>query len=108
MRVLLDECLPRKLRRELPEHEVRTVLEAGWSGTRNGDLLRRAAAQFDVFITIDANIQYQQNTRDLPLAIVVLVAHSNDVEKLKPLMPQVRELLSKARSPGTYRVGPVS
>lgn len=108
MRVLLDECLPRKLRRELPEHEVRTVLEAGWSGTKNGELLRRAAAEFDVFITVDANIPYQQNTSDLPLAIVVLVAYSNDVEKLKPLMPNVRQLLATDPGRALYRIGPAS
>ena len=104
MRVLLDECLPRKLRRELPEHDVRTVVEAGWGGPRKGALLRVAAAEFDVFITIDSNIEYQQNTATLPIAVVVLAAHSNDVAVLRPLMPQVRALLSELRRGSLYRI----
>lgn len=105
MRVLLDECLPRRLRRELPDHEVRSVLEAGWSGMKNGALLRRAATEFDVFLTVDSNIEHQQNTAALPLAVVVPVAYSNDVEKLKPLMPAVRELLPSIQNGTLYRVG---
>ncbi len=66
MRVLLDECVPRKLRREFPGHEVRTVTEMGWGGTRNGALLRRAAGEFDLLLTVDTNLEYQQNTSALP------------------------------------------
>ncbi|MBW3571260.1 MAG: DUF5615 family PIN-like protein [Gemmatimonadetes bacterium] len=104
MRVLLDECTPRKLRRDLPEHEVRTVAEMGWSGTRNGALLRRAGAEFDVLLTVDSNMEFQQNLTDLPLALVVLVAHSNDVDVLRPLMPQVRELLPVIERGRLYRI----
>jgi hypothetical protein len=63
MKVLLDECVPRKLRRELPEHEVLTVMEQGWSGIKNGKLLALAAPEFDVFLTIDQNLKYQQNLK---------------------------------------------
>jgi predicted nuclease of predicted toxin-antitoxin system len=61
MRVLLDECVPRALRRELPGHNVKTVAEAGWAGVKNGELLQLAANEFDVFLTIDRNLEYQQN-----------------------------------------------
>ena len=72
MRVLLDECTPRKLRRDLPEHEVRTVGEMGWGGTKNGALLLRAAGEFDVLLTVDSNMEFQQNTAALPLAGEIL------------------------------------
>jgi len=98
--VLLDECVPRRLRRELPGHDVHTIIEMGWSGIKNGPLLRRAAQEFDVFLTVDQGVEYQQNPLGLDLAIVVMVAATNDIDDLRPLMPRVRETLSSA-SPGT-------
>lgn len=94
MRVLLDECLPRKLKSELPGHEVFTVPEMGWAGIKNGALLRIAAERFDVLITTDQNIEHQQNLTDLELSIVVLIAISNDIDLLRPLMPRVRKTLA--------------
>ena len=93
MRVLLDECAPRKLRRELPEHEVRTVVEMGWGGTKNGALLKKAGEEFDVLLTVDSNLEYQQNTSALPVGVIVLISVSNSFAALRPLMPQVRDLL---------------
>ena len=104
MRVLLDECLPRKLRRELPGHDVRTVVEAGWSGTKNGALLHRAAGEFDVLLTVDSNMEYQQNTATLPIAVIVLISRSNDVDVLRPLMPAVLELLRDVEPGRLYHV----
>lgn len=104
MRVLLDECTPQKLRRDLPEHEVRTVGEMGWRGTKNGALLLRAGAEFDVLLTVDANMEFQQNIALLPLAVVVLVAFKNDIDLLRPLMPQVRELLPTIERGRLYHV----
>ncbi len=104
MRVLLDECLPRKLKREIPEHQVMTVPEAGWAGKKNGELLRLAATLFDVFVTIDQNLQYQQDLRTSAtgtLAIVVLQASSSRLEALLHLIPQLRMAL------GTIRPGQV-
>jgi len=72
----------------------------GWSGIKNGPLLRRAAQEFDVFLTVDQGVEYQQNLFGLDLAIVVMVAATNDIDDLRPLMPRVRETLSSA-SPGT-------
>jgi hypothetical protein len=65
MRVLLDECVPRALRKELPGHEVKTVAEAGWAGVRNGELLQLAAKQFDLLLTVDRNLEYQRTLQAL-------------------------------------------
>ena len=105
MRVLLDECLPRRLRRELPGHEVVTVAEAGWAGVSNGTLLRRAAGAFDAFITVDRNSSFQVDLSELRLAVVVLVAVSNRFEVLKPLMPEVVRLLPLLSRGRVVRVG---
>jgi len=94
MRGLLYECMPKKLALELPEHDVRTVVQAGWSGTKSGALLRLAAESYDVFLTVDQNLQYQQDKNSLPLPVVVLVALSNDIDDLTPLMPSAKLLLS--------------
>jgi hypothetical protein len=89
MRVLLDECVPRALRQELLGHEVVTVAEAGWAGVKNGELLQLAARQFDLLLTVDRNLEYQQNFAGLALAVIVVHAPSNDVAVLRPLMPAV-------------------
>jgi hypothetical protein len=94
MRVLLDECVPRKLRRELAEHEVLSVTERGWSGIENGELLALAEAEFDVFLTVDQNLKYQQNLKSFNIGIVVLVARTNRLRTLLPLMPDVKALES--------------
>jgi predicted nuclease of predicted toxin-antitoxin system len=89
MRVLLDESLPRRLLHFLPGHEVSTVAEAGWSGLKNGELLRLAASRFDLFVTADQNLQYQQNLSSLPLSVAVLAARSNRLDELLPLVSQL-------------------
>ena len=104
MRVLLDECVPRALRKELPGHDVKTISEAGWRGVKNGALLRLAAEDFDVLLTVDRNLEYQQNFSGLKLAVVVIEAESNDVAVLRPLMPAVREALPRARPGMVIRV----
>lgn len=93
MRVLLDECLPRKLKREVQGDVVRTVPEVGWAGTKNGALLRLVEREFDVFLTNDQNIEHQQNLKRFDLAVVVLVALTNDIEDLRPLMPAANEAI---------------
>ena len=72
MRLLLDECVPARLRRSLPSHQVSKVVQEGWSGVKNGKLLALAATGFDAFITVDKNLSYQQNTSNLPVAVLVL------------------------------------
>ena len=100
MRVLLDECVPRALRRELTGHQVETVTEVGWAGVKNGQLLQMAARRFDVFLTVDSNLEYQQNFSGLELAVVVVHASSNDIAVLRPLMPAVLAAIADTK-PGT-------
>ena len=99
MRLLLDECLPRQLKRELVGHEVWTVPEAGLAGLKNGALLMNAAGRFDVFLTVDANLRHQQNVAKLQLAVLVLRALSNDMSDLRGLVPAVLAALP-ALAPG--------
>lgn len=88
MRILLDECVPRRLRQELPGHDVHTVPEMGWSGKKNGELLQLMAVQgFEVLLTVDQSIRHQQNLQTAGIAVVVLVAVSNRLGDLVPLMP---------------------
>ena len=102
MRILLDECVPRPLRRELLAHEVHTVVEMGWAGKRNGELLRLLTAEhFAVFLTTDQNLRYQQNFRGLQVAVVVLIAPTNRLDDLLPLMPTVRTVLGTIQ-PGAF------
>ena len=89
MRILLDESLPHRLRVAFPGHEVATVAEVGWSGRQNGELLQLAAARFDLFVTADQNLQYQQNLSSLPLSIAVLAGRDNRFETLLPLATQL-------------------
>ena len=90
MKILIDECLPRKLKRELSEHDVQTVPEAGWAGRKNGELLKLMSGVYDVFITVDSNMQYQQVLEQAQVGFIVLSAHNNKLETLLPLMEQVK------------------
>ena len=83
MRILLDESLPRRLRQLFAGHEVVIVVKAGWSGVTNGELLVPAAPHFDIFVTADQNLQYQQNLSTLPMTVAVLVAQDNQLESLR-------------------------
>ncbi len=105
MRVLLDECVPRALRGDIPGHEVRTVAEAGWAGVKNGELLRLAASQFDLLITVDRNLEYQQSFAGLSIAVIVIDALSNDVAVLRPLMPAVVAAIAQAKPGMVTHVG---
>lgn len=105
MRILLDESLPIELRDELPQHSIRSVQEMGWSALKNGELLRRAVDEFDVFLTADQNLQYQQNVKALPIAVAVLVAKSNRIQSLKPLVPALLSALASFEPRTLFRVG---
>lgn len=93
MKVLLDECLPRKLKMLFVDHEVTTVPEARWAGVKDTALLRLAETRFDVFVTADQNLQYQQSIGSTTLGIVILVAKNTMLETLRPLVPGVLEAL---------------
>ena len=95
MRVLLDECVPKRLGRELIGHDVRTVRHQGWSGKKNGELLRlMSAAGFEVLLTVDKGIRHQQNLRSAGVAVVVMISHGNRFSDLLPLMPKVSMALN--------------
>jgi predicted nuclease of predicted toxin-antitoxin system len=106
MRLLLDESVPLKLRNYLPGHSVAVVKELGWTGTKNGSLLALAARQFDVVITVDKGMQHQQNLHALPVAVVILVAKSNALKALVPLIPKLEAELRilKPRSLSVIRI----
>jgi hypothetical protein len=100
MRILLDECVPRRLRRELAGHDVRTVPEMGWSGKKNGELLMLMTTQgFEVLLTADQGLRNQQNLQAAGVALIILVAMSNRFVDLAPLIPSVQAALGSI-SPG--------
>jgi predicted nuclease of predicted toxin-antitoxin system len=105
MRILLDESLPRKLALELTGHETQTVQRRGWSGLKNGTLLRTASQEFQVLLTGDQNLEFQQNPAALPISVIVLVAVNNRIETLRHLVPGVLEVLQNIRPGQLVRVG---
>ena len=104
MRVLLAECVPVQVMYGLLGHDVRTVGRMGWAGKKNGELLRLAATQFDVFVTVDRSLAYQQDVRGLNLGVVTLAARSNEIEALRPLIPRLRQALRKVKPGQVIRV----
>ena len=105
MKVLLDECLPRKLKHDLRADFVRTAPEMGWASIENGALLRLAEREFDVFLTRDRNLEYQQNLAAFDLAVMVLVAPTNDIDDLRPLMDAANEALSSVKPTEVRYIG---
>jgi len=105
MRVLLDEQLPRQLAPLLVGHEVQTVQQVGWAGLTNGELLKRAkSAGFEVFLTADQNLEFQQNLQQSGLGVVLIRAASNALEDLQPLIPSILAGISKALPGQAIRV----
>ena len=105
MKLLLDENLPHDLRHHIVGHDVYTVTYMGWSGTKNGDLLRLAAsAGFDAMLTMDDGVAYQQNMAALPMAILILSATSNDMDDLLPLVPVIHARLGQLKPCSIARV----
>lgn len=105
MRVLLDECLPKKLKRLLPGHEVWTTVEKGWAGKRNGDLLTLAQAEFDALLTVDRSLRFQQRVANFAIGVLVVAAPSNTLEALQPLMPAVLQALHGLKNGQVLLVG---
>jgi predicted nuclease of predicted toxin-antitoxin system len=101
MKLLLDECTPNRLSLDLIGHDVWTVDEVGLKGLKNGALLQQASRHFDVLITVDQNIPFQQNPANLPIAVVILKASSNRYSDLRTLVPRVLQILP------TIRVGEI-
>jgi hypothetical protein len=105
MRILLDECVPRRFGRQLPEHEIRTVPEMGWASFNNGDLLAAASGKFDVPVTTDQRLSYQLKVSAFPITVVVLVAKRNKLESLVPLVPELRTVIAEVKPGEVRRVG---
>src|SRR6516225_1087210 len=101
MRLLLDENLDWRLRRDLPEHQVESVPLIGWAGIENGELLSKAVeAGFDVLVTMDSNMVHQQNIGRYSIAVVALRARSNRLGDTRPLIPALLAWLPQVK-PGT-------
>jgi hypothetical protein len=103
MRVFLDECVDWRLSRELVGHEVRAARDMGWTSIRNGELLALASQEFDVFVTVDRNLSFQQNVPVLTIAVIVLHASTNRLADLKLLVPKLLRALTSAR-PGPVAI----
>jgi predicted nuclease of predicted toxin-antitoxin system len=100
VRILIDECLPAELADELTGHEAQTVQQAGWTGIDNGELLRRAATAFDVFVTIDKKL-HRQHRPPATLAVITIKARTNRIESLRPLIPELLEAIRQVQ-PGSF------
>ena len=93
MKVFIDECIDWRLTRSFGEIEVHTARQMGWSELKNGRLLREAAKQFEVFVTVDQSIDFQNNLAQIPIAVIILVTRNNMLKTLIPLVPRVIEKL---------------
>lgn len=93
MKILFDACCPRKLRFFLPPHEIATAQDRGWAELRNGQLLELAQHEFDVLLSIDANIEYQQRLTEFDIALIVLRSLTGRLEELEQLMPDCLKAL---------------
>ncbi len=89
----------------MPGHDVRTVQEAGWAGLKNGALLRAADGQFDTLLTVDQGVAHQQNLTGLLIGVVIMVAASNDIDDLRPLVPAVLKALDSLQPGEIVAVG---
>jgi hypothetical protein len=97
VRVLLDECVDWRLARDVVGHDVKTARQMGWTTTKNGELLALAAEHFDVFVTVDRNLSFQQNLVSLSIAVVVLQAKTNRLADLRPLVPKLLSAIASAQ-----------
>lgn len=93
MKLLLDECIDRRFAKELAWHDVKTVPQMGWATKKNGELLALAETEFDVFITVDRNLSFQQNLPKFNIAVLILRAPSNRLADLKLLVPRILSIL---------------
>jgi predicted nuclease of predicted toxin-antitoxin system len=107
MRLLLDECLPRRAKFFFAEggHECETVRDAGLSGKENGELLALAEKRFDVFVAIDKNIRHQQNLEGRNIAVLIIRTASNDLDDIRLHIPQALTALNSIRPGQVAEVG---
>lgn len=94
MKLLIDENLPKRLKFDLPNHEVSTVFEKGWNSKKNGELLRLMIADdIEALITFDKNLQYQQNFEKYPIAVIILDAFDNSYNTIRHFAPKINTLI---------------
>jgi len=105
MKILIDENLPRKLAGHLEGHECRTVVACGWSGKKNGELLALADPLFDVLLTLDKNLPYEQNPSSGRIALLIIRARSNRIQDLLPFIPACLAALETIQPRQVVRVG---
>jgi len=105
VKVLLDECVDTRLAALLSAFDTRTVHDKGWSGITNGKLLILAQAEFDVFVTVDRNLSFQQNLPKFSIAVVLLHASSNRIGDLAALVPELAAALPNAKRGAVTHVG---
>lgn len=103
MKILLDECVDWRFARDLTGHEVKSARQMGWTTIKNGELLTLASKQFDVFVTVDRNLSFQQNFGQVAIAVVVIHAKTNRLADLRKLLTDVLIAIESAR-PGTVTV----
>ncbi len=96
MKIIIDECVPHIVKKRLPQREIKTVQEMGWAGTKNGELLKLVEAEFNIFITSDKNLRYQQNLQNREIAIILLP--SNQIPIIINLLSQINEELERIKS----------
>ena len=103
MNILLDECVPARFARSLVGHAVTTVPKHGWSGIKNGELLKRAEKEFDVFITVDRKLAPQQDLTKFKIPVLLIRARTNRLEDIRPLVPELLKTLAGVRA-GTLTI----
>ncbi|MBV8535245.1 MAG: DUF5615 family PIN-like protein [Alphaproteobacteria bacterium] len=106
MRVLLDECVDWRFARDLVAHDVKTARQMGWTAIQNGELLKLASKHFDVFVTVDRNLSFQQKLGDIELAVVVIHAKTNRLAHIKDLLAKILVAIGSARKGTVTIVGP--
>ena len=105
MKVFVDECVDWRLARDIVGHEVKTARQMGWSTIKNGELLALTAKEFEVFVTVDRNLSFQQNLPAFAIAVIVLRAPSNRLADLKPLVPELLARIPLAKKGAVEYVG---
>lgn len=105
MKIILDECLPRRLVRDLQPHQTTTVPREGWAGIKNGALLKLIGSEFDVFITVDGNLIHQQNLQGTSLRVIILHAVNNRYEALEPLVSGILGAVEQAQAGSIVHIG---
>lgn len=105
MLLLLDENLPKKLKKDFSEHQIFTLRDKSWNGKSNGILLQLMTAEkFDALITFDQNFEHQQNFKNYTLTVMVLVAPDNSYLTLKDLVPKIKNIIAGGLKPGPVAI----